>query len=150
MSNSKEIIDPLDWEIIEKLREDGRSTNSAIARELNITEGTVRHRVKRLTEKGILKISGAVKPGYVEKELLVVLGVNISESSKLRTAFEKITKLPEVRTTFITSGRYDFMMVVAVRGNRGLINFLTTSIAGVKEIVSTESFIVLKTDNYWI
>jgi len=150
MADSKIPIDPLDWEIIEKLRSNGRLSNSAIARELNITEGTVRHRVKRLTENGVVRIAGAVKPGYMEKELLAVLGLNISESSKLRTAFDKVRQLPEVRTTFITSGRYDLMIVVAVRGNRGLINFLTTSVASVKEIVNTESFILLKTDNYYV
>ncbi len=150
MENEKVKVDALDWEIIEKLRVDGRMSNSAIARELNVTEGTVRHRVKRLTDEGVIRIAGAVKPGYAEKELHVILGIKISESSKLKKAFEKIRKIPEVRSTFITSGRFDIITIVEVRGNRGMINFLTKSIADVKEVVGTESFILLKTDNYWL
>ena len=150
MSDGNPLIDPLDWEIIEQLRQSGRMSNSAIARELNVTEGTVRHRIKKLKESGVLKISGMVNPHYIDKDQLVLLGLNITESRELRKAFEKVRQLPEVRSTSITSGRFDLTVVVVVDGNRGLINFLTGSISTVKEIVSSESFVLLKTDNYWL
>ena len=87
---------------------------------------------------------------YIDKDQLVMLGLNITESSMLRKAFEQVRQLPEVRSTSITSGRFDLIVLVVVDGNRGLINFLTGSISTVKEIVSSESFVLLKTDNYWL
>ena len=41
---------------------DGRKPFSAIAEELDITENTVRSRVNKLIDEGVLQISGLVNP----------------------------------------------------------------------------------------
>ena len=54
MSRGK--IDNVDRSILEHLSRDGRRSNREIAQELNLGEGTVRGRVKRMQEEGIIKI----------------------------------------------------------------------------------------------
>ena len=49
-------LDELDYAIINLLREDGRLPYRAIARELGLTEATVRSRVKRLEESGSMRV----------------------------------------------------------------------------------------------
>ncbi len=48
-------IDQTDIQILSMLRQNSRAANIAIARELEISEATVRRRIKNLEEKGIIK-----------------------------------------------------------------------------------------------
>jgi len=54
-------IDDINIEIIKHLR-DGRKSFKKIAKILGITENTVRSRVNKLTNEGILEITGLVNP----------------------------------------------------------------------------------------
>jgi Lrp/AsnC family transcriptional regulator for asnA, asnC and gidA len=47
-------LSEIDIGILEKLQEDGRASYSAIARELGIAESTVRYRVEKLRESGVI------------------------------------------------------------------------------------------------
>ena len=49
-------LDGIDHQIIGLLREDGRLPYRAIARELGLTEATVRARVKRLEESDTMRV----------------------------------------------------------------------------------------------
>ena len=50
-------IDELDRRIILLLQEDGRASNTFLARSAQVSEGTVRRRLKRLIGEGIVKIA---------------------------------------------------------------------------------------------
>jgi len=49
------IYDKIDREILEILSQDGRTKFTTIAKKIKRTEGTVRNRVRRLREKGIIQ-----------------------------------------------------------------------------------------------
>lgn len=56
-------IDSIDAEIITLLQEDGRMSSSEIVRRMqNVTERIVRHRIRRLVEEGIIRVSAIVNP----------------------------------------------------------------------------------------
>jgi Lrp/AsnC family leucine-responsive transcriptional regulator len=58
-----EKIDRFDRMIVQLLQKDGRMPSSKIARQIGaITERAVRNRIKRLIEKGIIKIYAEVNP----------------------------------------------------------------------------------------
>ncbi|MCJ2511953.1 MAG: winged helix-turn-helix transcriptional regulator, partial [Candidatus Thermoplasmatota archaeon] len=48
-------LDHVDVKILEKLRENARTSNIGIARDLNISEATVRRRIMSMEKKGIIK-----------------------------------------------------------------------------------------------
>ncbi|MEM4151114.1 MAG: AsnC family transcriptional regulator [Nitrososphaerota archaeon] len=48
-------LDELDRQIIELMRRDARRSYQSIGRELGVSEGTVRKRVKRLIKSGVIK-----------------------------------------------------------------------------------------------
>ncbi len=142
--------DKLDWQIIELLRKDGRMSNSEIARQLKIAEGTVRTRVKRLCKAGVFRVVGQINPEFLTDHQLITIGIKVKESKALEKTLHKIAKLQQVNFAAITSGRYDIIAQVLVDSNKGLINFLTQSLAKIQEISSTETFVMLKTINSWI
>ena len=70
-------IDDTNKEIIKKLL-DGRKAFSAIADELDITENTVRSRVNKMVDEGILKISGLVDPTLIPGLQIIMMGVKMN------------------------------------------------------------------------
>ena len=49
------MVDGKDWAIIELLRANSRISNSDIGREINVSEGTVRKRIQKLRDGGIIR-----------------------------------------------------------------------------------------------
>ena len=86
--------DELDWQIIKTLQTNGRSANAAIAKQLAVTEGTVRSRTKKLIDSGILKITGLINPEFLEDYQLVSIGINVKESKQLESKAREVSKLP--------------------------------------------------------
>jgi len=142
--------DALDWRIIRLLQADGRTPNATIAEKLSVAEGTVRARIKKLIGAGILRIGGEINPEYLAGHQLVLIAITVAKSRRLEQTAREVAKLPEVTSVAITSGRYDIMAQVLVDSNKGIINFLSQSLAKIDGIVRTESFVFLKTINCWL
>jgi Lrp/AsnC family transcriptional regulator, regulator for asnA, asnC and gidA len=143
-------LDEIDRGIVAALRADGRTNNSVIAARLGIAEGTVRQRMRKLTEAGVVRISALVNPEIISEHQLCMVGLKLSESKRLESAATEISQLPEVRSVAIVTGRYDLLCEVLVDSNHGLIRFLSESLAKVVGIESTETFLLLKTYDKWI
>ena len=55
-------LDPLDCRMIRLLQKDGRMSNTAMAQALGVSEYTVRTRLKRILESGIIRIVAVANP----------------------------------------------------------------------------------------
>lgn len=135
--------DELDWKIIEILKEEDQS-NNAVARQLGISEGTVRQRLKRLKEADILRIRAQINPEVLANQQLAMVGISLQESCFLKERVEDIAALPSVLSASITSGRFDIIAEVLSESNHGLVDFLTHQLSEVKGIRTTETFVILK------
>ena len=144
------MLDDTDKRIIARLNENGRESNNQIARELGVSEGTIRNRIKRLTDEGHLAVSGHVNPDSIPGKELVTLGANVARTKDLCLIAEEVFKLEGVQSVYITSGRFDLMVEVWLDVKFGLIDFLSKRLAAVEGIVSTESFLVVKSYGKWI
>jgi Lrp/AsnC family transcriptional regulator for asnA, asnC and gidA len=108
-------LSEIDIGILEKLQEDGRASYSAIARELGIAESTVRYRVEKLRESGVITSFQAhlnprrVGLGITAIALIKVDAVEIVEASETLATFEESHHL------FRTTGSYDLVSVVHAR-----------------------------------
>lgn len=135
--------DEIDWKIIEILRE-SFIPNNAIARELGVSEGMIRQRVKRLREAGILKIKALINPDVLENLQLAMVAINITESALLKKKADQIASLENVLSVSFTSGRYDLFAEVLVSSNRDLVRFLTEELPNVEGVTNTETFMMLR------
>ncbi len=133
----------MDWKIIDILRK-GNESNNALARCLDISEGTVRQRIKRLKEAGILEIKGLINPEILDNQQLAMIAITLSDSNMLEKKAEELSALDNVLNVSITTGQYDLFAEVLINSNRGLVEFLTRELPLVKGIVKTESFLMLK------
>jgi len=135
--------DQTDWKIISILKE-SYVPNNTIARRLGISEGTVRTRLKRLKEAGILQIRALINPDVLENQQLVIVAIRVAESKLLERKAEELSRLPNVLSVSIASGRYDLITEVLLDSNRGLVRFLTEELSTIEGILASESFIMLK------
>ena len=55
-------IDDLDLQLIDLLSRDARVSNRKVASELGVTEGTVRGRIKRLQQDGLIAFTAITSP----------------------------------------------------------------------------------------
>jgi Lrp/AsnC family transcriptional regulator for asnA, asnC and gidA len=139
----RETLDDTDLQIVQRLRREN-ATNIDLARELGVSEGTIRQRLKRLKDTGILKVAAGINPDALENQQAALVAVNVSRASLLEQKAREIADLPHVLAVSIVSGRYDLMAEVLVDSNHGLVDFLTGELAGVEEVSATESFLLLK------
>lgn len=141
--------DKTDWKIIDILRR-GHETNTSIARDLGVTEGTVRRRIQRLEEAGILTVRAQINPDVLENQQVAVIGANVSESRLLNDKTAEIAALEGVLSVSIVSGRFDLLIEVLIDSNHGLVRFLTEGLSQVQGISKTETFLLLKSQGKYV
>lgn len=141
MRNSEQ-LDGLDRMILNVLQEDGRASYSEIARRLKVPESTVRLRVKKLVERGIIrKFAALINPFKAGYSIVAFIAVDV-EPSRVKKAAEELEKLPEVDVLGIATGAHDILMQVTVRDLHELENFLIEKLGKVEGIRSTETSIL--------
>jgi len=83
------MTDDLDRRIVDALVEDGRKSFVKIARELEVSEATVRQRVARLTAEGVMQITAVTNPLKLGYEVITMLGLSV-EAAHLPDAAEAL------------------------------------------------------------
>ena len=138
-------IDKTNIDIIRELKE-GKKSFKKIADKLAITENTVRSRVNKLQEEGVLEICGLVDPATLPGHRTVIIGIKLSEMNLVENG-EEISKLKGVISTSVVTGRYDLIILVLFKKGFGLLEFYTEEISKIKGVNSVETFVVYKSYN---
>ena len=133
-------IDKINIEIIRHLR-DGRKSFKKIAEILGITENTVRSRVNKMTEEGILQVTGLIDADKLPEHQTVLVGIKLNTPKLVEKAKEFIS-LKGVVSVRVVTGRYDLILVVLLNEGFDLLNFLSKEIDKVSDIQSVETFVV--------
>ncbi|HDD31389.1 MAG TPA: Lrp/AsnC family transcriptional regulator [Thermococcus litoralis] len=135
-------MDEIDRNILKLLQEDGRMSYSEIARRIGVPESTVRLRVKRLIEEGIIrKFAALINPFKAGYTIVAFIAVDV-EPNKIKRAVEELSKLPEVDVLGIATGAHDVLMQVTVRDLQELESFLIEKLGKIEGIRSTETSIL--------
>jgi Lrp/AsnC family transcriptional regulator for asnA, asnC and gidA len=135
-------IDRTNLEIIKQLR-DGRKSFKTIAEELSVSENTIRARVSKLAEEGVLEISGLVDPEYLPGHGTVMVGVKLQSMDLIKKG-EEFSKLKGVVSVSVVTGRFDLILLVLLKEGFGLLEFYTEEVAKIKGVQSVETFVVYK------
>ncbi|OQY05594.1 MAG: transcriptional regulator [Desulfobacteraceae bacterium 4572_123] len=106
-------LDDIDRKIILELQEDARRQFKIIAKKLNISEGTIKNRVTRLKNKGILKLEARVNPFALSNTISALVGVNLKERDHEKKITE-LEKIPAVTAVWNATGRFDLFFEIMV------------------------------------
>ena len=135
-------MDELDHKIIALLQMDGRASNAKIAREVGVSEGTVRRRLRRLTKDDVVHIVAVPnleKLGYATTALVgLQTGPGMSD-----TVAESLASLPESHYVAVTTGSYDVFVWAGLESAESLGNFLRTKVGVIEGVQRRETFVNL-------
>ncbi|MDF1566761.1 MAG: Lrp/AsnC family transcriptional regulator [Spirochaetaceae bacterium] len=135
-------LDRLNMRIIGHLQE-GRKSFNKIAVALGVSENTVKARVRKLEEEGILKIAGYVDPEAMEGHQIVYIGVKLKDMNYLAKG-EEISQIRRVVSVGVVTGRYDLIVTVHLKSGFGLLEFLSEELGKIERIESVETYLVYK------
>jgi Lrp/AsnC family transcriptional regulator for asnA, asnC and gidA len=138
-------MDETNLSIVKLLRQ-GRKSFKDIAAELSLSENTVRARVNRLLDQGVLEITGLVDPQSLSGHRIVMVGVKLQTMDLIRKG-EEFSKLRGVVSVSVVTGRYDLLLLVFLKESFGLLEFYTEEVAKIKDVQSVETFVVYKAYN---
>ena len=135
-------MDELDRKIIGLLQGDGRASNAKIAREVGVSEGTVRRRLRRLIQDDVVKVIAVPnleKMGYATTALI---GLQTGPGRSDAVA-EALARLEEVHYVAITTGAYDIFVWAGLESAEALGTFLRTKVGVIDAVQRTETFVNL-------
>jgi len=138
-------IDEINYAIINHLR-DGRIPFKKIADNLEISEGTVRARVKKLKDEGVLDITALVDPEALPDQSVLMVGVRLKDMD-LVTKGEEFSKLRGVVSVCVVTGRFDLILTVMLTKEFTMLKFYTEEVAKLKNVGAVETFVVYKSFN---
>lgn len=132
-------MDSLDQDILDILRRDARTPYTEIASTVNTSEGTVRNRVERLIDDGVIeRFTISTRTGNVKAmvEIGVAVDVDTTEVS------ERMAEWKEVDFVWQVSGEEDIVLVVDATDTRR-VNDLITKARGLDDVMSTKTRLIL-------
>lgn len=146
------LVSDTDRTIIRLLQRDARMPYAEISRATGIPESTVRRRMERLQERGIIEFAMVADPSRLGYDVRVMVGLKV-ELSQLEAIAATLTELDEVLFAAFLTGSYDIEVHAVVRSQNALVRFLTRKLANIAGIKSIETFTmpyVIKPSTAWI
>ena len=141
-------LDRIDIAIITHLQQDGRTPYTTIAKDLGISEASVRQRVARLINRKVIQIVAVSSPldlGLLWSQVhLRVAGDRLDEVA------QTVAKLREVDYVSICAGGFDIIVGVVSKDREDLQDLLVNKIRPIPGIERAEHVLILKVlkDNY--
>lgn len=134
-------MDDKDKQILQILKEDGRAGYAAIGKQVGLSEGAVRKRIKELIDSGIIR-KFTVKIGTSEgAEAITLLATD--PAIPTQEVSKKIREIPNVETVYEVTGEYDIVAVISGM-NVVEVNECVEKIRRVEGIMKTNTMIVLR------
>ncbi|MBI4307605.1 MAG: Lrp/AsnC family transcriptional regulator [Chloroflexi bacterium] len=137
------VLDELDYKILLRLQGNGRESNAEIARHLDVSEGTIRRRIKRLIDDDVVRVTAVPNPWKVGFEAVALIGLQV-ELDKIDQVADKLASMKEVHFVALTTGTYDIFIWVMVPSAEDLSNFIKTRLASTVGVTRSETFINLE------
>lgn len=128
-----EALDETDLKILHKLQENAQIGYEELGSSVDLAESTVRYRVKKLEEQGIIRsymtVLDARKLGF---DLFVFSELDV-EAGKEQSVAQKLQKFENVIGLFSVSGPPDMIAIILARNNEELAEIIE-KIRAIKEV----------------
>jgi DNA-binding Lrp family transcriptional regulator len=136
------VPDRIDLQIIETLRQDGRTPNKSIAKLLNVSETTIASRIRAMTERDVMRVTlqrdiyslGYQFQGFLD---LYVAGRNVNDVAA------DVGAIAGVLATAIYLGSPDILVSFGARDRDDLTRIINGEVAKIAGIERVDSYVAL-------
>lgn len=138
-----EAFDDIDYRLMVELQQDARQSDAQVSRKLGLSEATVRRRIIRLIDRGIIAISAVITPyavGYTTVAFICLRG----SPRCLEKIMEKLADMPRVHFLSFITGRFDVLAWATFRSPQELTEFVKQELSSIPGVTGSETFINLE------
>lgn len=141
-----------DRAIIRQLQQNARMSYAELSRATGVPESTVRRRMDRLQQRGIIEFAMVADPSRLGYDLRAMIGLRV-ELRLLDSISAKLREMSEVTFAGFVTGNFDVLVQVVVQSQEELVDFLTKRLSTIDGVRSTETFVmpfIIKPTTSWL
>ncbi len=136
-------IDSTDREIIKLLQIDGRIPNTQIAKDLGVSEATVRTRLNRLIEEEYIQIVAVSNPLKLGFETVGILKIKV-DVKKLDYVTLELKKLKPIWFIVLATGESEIYTEFVAKSTEELNDLIFNKIYKIDGVIRTQTSMILK------
>lgn len=138
-------LDETDRQIIAILMRDARTPFTDIAKQIDMSSGTIHVRMKKLEDKGVV-LGAHLQVDYAQLgyDVVAFLGIFLDKSDNYDDVAIALKAIPEIVSANYTTGSYNIFAKIVCRDTTHLRDVLHDKIQKVRGIQRTETFISLE------
>lgn len=140
-------LDRTDRLILKHLQEDGRISNVALARKINLSATPCLERVRRLERRGYIKgYTALLDPDKVDAGVLVFVEIDLIRTSPdaFREFRREALKLRELLECHLVSGNFDYLLKARVKDMKEYRSLLGEKILALPGVSDSRSYVVME------
>lgn len=146
-----EILDRIDYKILRELQQDARMTHQELGNKVGLSPSPCARRIRKLEAEGIITgYSASVDDARLGFGFSVFISVRLDRQIDDRlVAFEaEIRKCPEIVDCWLMTGRFDYLLRVAVSDLAEFERFLTSRLTKLPGVASLDSSVPIRRVKY--
>lgn len=133
-------LDDLDRLLIERLQDDGRRSVVDLARDLATTTKTVRRRMERLLEGGVVQVTAVTTPEALGYSAIALLGLELDGTRAAGEVAAELAGLDAADYVVVATGRYPVYVELFCRDRAELARIIDGRIRALPGVRSAEVF----------
>ncbi|QQK74174.1 Lrp/AsnC family transcriptional regulator [Salicibibacter cibarius] len=136
-------LDQTDFKILSMLQEDGKCSYSKIARNIGVSEGTVRGRINKMLKNDVFEFIIHTNPYKIGLHVQAIIGLETRVGYHDAIA-NQLQPHRSVRFIGAFSGKHDLIIQAFFQSNEELMAFVDQKLSGIEGIISVDVNVELK------
>jgi Lrp/AsnC family transcriptional regulator for asnA, asnC and gidA len=145
------LVSTTDRTLIRLLQQNARMSFAELSRVTGIPESTVRRRVERLQDRGIIRFAMIADADQLGYEISAMIGLRV-DIARLTEIGELLSEMSEVVFASFLTGSFDILAQIVVESQSALVDLLMR-FAQIEGVRASETFLmprVLKPMTAWV
>jgi Lrp/AsnC family leucine-responsive transcriptional regulator len=139
-------VDPIDYQILDLLQRDSRTTQVQIAETVGLSQPSVADRIRKLDASGVvLGYVARLDPRRMGNDIRAFVGVRISHPRHHDAFTRRIQQIPDVLECHRVAGLDSYLLKVVSRNTETLDDLISGTLRRIPGVTRTTTTIVLAT-----
>jgi len=135
-------LDEIDNQLINLLQRDGRASNIDLARQMGVSEGTIRRRFRNLVKEEIIRVVAIPDASKLGRQTSALIGLQV-DPAFVDSVANALANIDEVQYSAVTTGAYDVFCRVSLGSPAELSDFLRSRVGEIEGVRRSETFVNL-------
>ena len=141
---TRDVLDPVDREVVQQLQIDGRLPFRAIAKNLGISERVISERLRWLVDNHLVKVMAVGNPESLGYRTRCWLGLQCRPELDSEAVAKQLAAIHGIDYVVATTGRYDLMAELVSREREELVRTVEERIGAIEGVDHCEVFYYLR------